>query len=78
LEPPCDNCYVKLDEHNIIVYNLYSLVRNQVRMTGFGDIIDLDYTAVLDVVKLHVAAGEVKETFNRILECFNIERSFVK
>jgi len=78
LEPPCDNCYVKLDEHNIITYNLYSLVRNQVRMTGFGDIIDLDYAAVLDVVKLHVPAGEVKETFNRILECFNIERSFVK
>jgi len=49
-----------------------------VRMTGFGDIIDLDYAAVLDVVKLHVPAGEVKETFNRILECFNIERSFVK
>jgi len=49
-----------------------------VRMTGFGDIIDLDYAAVLDVVKLHVPAGEVKETFNRILECFKIEKELTK
>jgi len=47
-------------------------------MTGFGDIIDLDYTAVLDVVKLHVAAGEVKETFKQILECFKIEKELTK
>jgi len=78
LEPPCDKCYVELDEHNAEVWNIYLLVRDQVRMTSMGDIIGLDHVAVLDIIKLYVATDNVKETFEHVLECFNIERELTK
>lgn len=78
MEPPCGDCCVELDEHYVVYYNLFSLVRNQVIVSPMGDLIDLDYRAVLDVVKLYVAAEMVKETFEHILECFSIEREITK
>ena len=69
---------MELDERNVIVYDIYALVRNQVRVSPMGDVIDLDHRAVLDDIKLYVAADDVKETFENILMCFNIEREFVK
>lgn len=41
-----------------------------------GDIIGLDYGAVLDVVKLYT--DDIKRAFEGILECFRIEREFSK
>lgn len=73
---------MQLDECSVVFYNVYSLVRNQVRVSPMGDLIDLDYAAVLSVIRLHTetlsVADEVKETFERVLECFNIEREFTK
>lgn len=69
---------MELDGCSVVLYNIYSLVRNQVRIAPMGGVIDLDYAAVLNVVKLYVAADEIKETFERVLECFNIERSFTE
>jgi hypothetical protein len=77
-EPPCERCYVPLDDSNAMVYGLYTLVRNQVRMTSMGDIVDLDYRAVLEVIKLYVAADELKKTFERVLQCFYIERGLAE
>jgi len=65
---------VKLDEQNIIIWNLYSLVRNQVRVSSMGDLIDLDHKAVLDDIKLYVPIDNIKEVFEGVLQCFNIER----
>jgi len=39
-----------------------------------GEILGLDYTAVLDVVKLYYDADEVRKVFESIIECFRIER----
>ena len=43
-----------------------------------GDLIDLDYGAVLDTIKLYVDADEVKKTFEFVVKCFNIEQEFAK
>lgn len=69
---------MELDEHNATIWNIYALVRNQVRLSSMGDLIDLDHTAVLGDIGLYFAAGKVKETFEDVLECFSIEREFVK
>lgn len=67
-----------LDEHDAMFYNIFSLVRNQVRMSPMGESIDLDHKAVLDDIRLYVAGDKVKETFERVLEFFHIEREFSK
>jgi len=38
-----------------------------------GEIIGLDHKAVLDDIRLYVAADEVKETFERVLICYQLE-----
>lgn len=43
-----------------------------------GEIIGLDYAAVLSTVKLYFAADRVKEIFESIRECFWIEREFIQ
>lgn len=67
-----------MDESNVVFYNMYSLVRNQVRVSSIGDLIDLDYAAVLNTIKLYVDADGIKKTFERVLECFDIEREFTR
>jgi len=39
-----------------------------------GDLIDLDHKAVLDDIKLYVPIDNIKEVFEGVLQCFNIER----
>lgn len=73
-EAPCDNCYVGLDEENIEVWSIYSLVRSQVKVAPMGEIIGLDYAAVLGVIELYVAGNEIKRIFESVLMCFNIEQ----
>lgn len=41
-----------------------------------GEIIGLDYGTVLNVIRLY--AKNVKETFEKILICYQIERELVK
>ena len=77
-EPPCDNCYVELDEANVEIWHIYSLVRNQVKVTPMGDVIDLDHCAVLKDIELYVDANKVKKVFESVLECFQIERELAK
>lgn len=43
-----------------------------------GEIIGLDYAAVLSAIKLYVAADEIKRVFELILECYRIEREFTE
>jgi len=67
-----------LDERNVEFYNIYSLVRNQIRVAPMGDVIGLDHTAVLNDIELYVTADKVKETFESVLMCFNTEQEFLK
>ena len=69
---------MELDESNEIFYNIYSLVRNQIRVTPMGDVIDLDHRAVMYDIELYVDADKVKETFENILMCFSIEQEYLK
>jgi hypothetical protein len=63
-----------LDERNIEAFSMYALVSGQVRVSGMGDVIGLDHRAVLDVIRLYVEPENVKAMFERVLECFHIER----
>lgn len=73
-EPPCDECYVELDKANIEVYEMYQLVGNQVRVTSMGEIIGLDYAAVINTIKLYIIDSDIKEIFEGILMCCRIEQ----
>lgn len=63
-----------MDEVSLTFYSMYALVRNQVRISSMGDIIDLDYNAVLDVIALYFPVERVKEVFEYVLQCFRIEQ----
>jgi len=67
-----------LDEHNVETYDIYLLVRNQVRLSPMGEIIGLDYNAVLNVIKLYIKDDNVKMIFENVLNCFQIEQEFNK
>lgn len=69
---------MQLSDENFEIWNIYLLVRNQVKVTPTGDIIGLDHNAVLGDIKLYFAADEVKKVFESVLECFNIERELIK
>lgn len=67
-----------MDEHNVETYDIYLLVRNQVRLSPMGEIIGLDYNAVLNVIKLYIKDDNVKMIFENVLNCFQIEQEFNK
>lgn len=67
-----------MDEDNVEIWHVYSLVRGQVRITPMGEVIGLDYAVVLDIVKLYFVVDEIKEAFELIRECFQIEREFTE
>lgn len=69
---------MELDERNTFLYNIYTIVRSQVRVSPMGDPIALDYGAVLSTIKLYVTTNKVKEAFEYVLTCFNIEMEFVR
>ena len=48
------------------------MVRDQLRITPMGDVIGLDYGAVIDVLKLYT--DDVKAMFEWILLCYRIEK----
>lgn len=75
-EPPCDGCYVKLDEGNTEAVNIYFLVRDQIRVAPMGEVVGLDYGTVLDVIKLYAIDGDVKKIFEDVLTCHRIEQEF--
>ena len=69
---------MKLDESYVELYSIYAIVRNQVRVSAMGETIGLDFDAVLSVINLYVdSKEELKEAFEFVLKCFNIEREFV-
>ena len=61
-----------LDDVNAEVWGLYVMVRDQLRITGMGDVIGLDKGAVLDVIELYTE--DVKAMFEWILLCYQIEK----
>lgn len=67
-----------MDEHNVETYNIYLLVRNQVRLSPMGEIIGLDHNAVLSDIELYAKDDDVKTVFEKVLNCFQIEQEFNK
>jgi len=67
-----------LDERDTAKFSIYLLVRNQVKLSPMGEVIDLDHKAVLGDIELYVPADEVKETFEFVLHCFGIERELLE
>jgi len=57
---------------------MYLLVRGQVKVAPMSEIIGLDHAAVLSTIKLYVDVGKVKEMFESVLNCYQIEQEFSK
>lgn len=72
-DPPCHRCFVDLFDANSMIIDLYSRVRDQVRVSPMGDIIALDYGAIIHVLDL-LGIEDKKEAFEGIQRCFQIER----
>jgi len=65
-----------LDETNDEIWKIYSLVRDQLRVASTGEVIGLDHGAVLGDIELYT--DNVKEMFESVLYCFQIEQEFMK
>lgn len=65
---------MELDEQNKEIFNMYALIRNQLRVTPMGDIMGLDYGAVLHTIKLYVNPKRVRHMFELMLLCNRIEQ----
>jgi len=74
LEPPCENCFVELDEENREVVEMYNLVRTQYLLTPMGDVFGLNYAAVKAILDLYEVKNP-KQMFEDILLCWKIEQS---
>jgi len=77
MEPPCERCYVELDEENKEVMDLYLKVRNQVRLSPMGDIIGLDYNALNFIMDIYGIENK-RDMFEKMLVCFAIDRELSK
>ena len=55
------------------VVKLYWMVRTQVKLSPMGDIIGIDHSAVMNILKLHEIEDK-RRMFDEILACFNIEQ----
>jgi hypothetical protein len=44
--PPCERCMPKVREKNVDAFRVWSLVRNQVILSGMGDEVDIRMDAV--------------------------------
>lgn len=71
--PPCDTCYVELMPENEQTFYTYGLVRNQINITGMGDVIGLDYNSVISTIKLYDIANP-RQIFEDIIYLFNEEQ----
>jgi len=67
-----------LDEANTEVWDMYLLVRNQIKLAPMGEIIGLDYGAVLDTIKLYATNDDVKKLFEQMLCCHRIEEELMR
>ena len=74
-EPPCEKCYIEPGTETVEVWNLYLLCRNQVRVAPMGEVIGLDYGAVIELLKLY---RHGKQMFENIMFCWRIERESQK
>jgi len=59
------------------VIKVYFLVRSQVRLAPMGDIIGLDYNAIKFVMDMYKISSK-QYVFEKILQCFDIERELSK
>ena len=50
--PECEDCFPLLFPENSVAVDLYMLCCNQVIVSGMGDLIDLDYKAVIGVMEM--------------------------
>ena len=73
--PPCEACFVELDERNVQAVGIYFLVRNQMRIAPSGMVLGLDYNAVKIVMDIEgIELEDSKDIFDQVLKCFEIER----
>ncbi len=78
-EPPCEGCYVELDEANHEIWKLYILCHDQVRMTSMGDVIGLDHNSVIADIRLyHHDEWEQQRLFEGVTLCWTIEQECKK
>lgn len=75
-DPPCDSCSIDLLPENVETVQLYNLVRGQVLLTALGDSIDLNYTSVIEVMKL-IGVEDSRDVFLSIVKCFEFERELL-
>jgi len=59
------------------VIKVYFLVRNQVRLAPMGDVIGLDYNAIKFVMDVYKISSK-QDIFEKVLQCFEIERELSK
>ncbi len=60
-------------QDNYKIWKMYSLCRDQVRLSGMGDLIGLDNNAVIKILELY---GEGQKMFEDIQVLFNIEQEY--
>ena len=54
------------------------MCRNQVKLSPMGDIIGLDYNAVISVIKTYCKSYEVRQMFEDIVYCWGVEKEMEK
>jgi hypothetical protein len=68
-EPPCEKCKPELIKENEEALKIYVICQNQVLMSGFGDIVDLNYNALEFIMSLYNVKNK-RECFEKIIKIF--------
>ena len=72
--PPCEKCIPETLPENKDTLQVYLLVRNQVILTGFGDIVDIDFKAINIVMNLFEIPNK-KDVFKKVV---TLARHFIE
>jgi len=64
-QPPCDTCRPVIHPDNVEAIEIYGVVRNQLRVSGMGTPIDLDFAAVEFIMDLYEVEDK-KECFEKV------------
>jgi len=72
-DPPCDKCIPETLPENKDALKVYLLVKNQLILTGFGDIVDISFAAIDIVLNLF----EIQNKRNVFLKVVTLARHFI-
>ncbi len=71
--PPCESCWVELNEENRDVGKIYLEARGQVITAGMGEIVDINILAVMKLMDLYGVKNQldclrrIRKTFHHFL-----------